>query len=60
MVYDVNEGVLYLSAAAPSDKDRANVVLTVSKDAQGENWAAFSGGRSIAWPETADMPLKNC
>lgn len=40
MVYDVNEGILYLSAAAPSKKKRADVVLTVNKDARGEGHGA--------------------
>ena len=55
MVFDVNEGVLYLSAAAPSRKHRADIVLTVSRNAQGEQRAAgaISMTQSIThlqWP----------
>lgn len=36
MVFDVIEGIVYLSAAVPSREHRADVVLTVSKDRQGK------------------------
>lgn len=35
MVYAVNEGIVYMSATAPSKKHQADMVLTVGKDAQG-------------------------